>query len=81
MSLDFNSPEMQSQAARFAIDCRKIRLFLANNPGSTPLEIRKATKIRSVDECLLKMVVMGLVRTETIRGGGHTRESWFVVPQ
>lgn len=81
MSHDFNSPESHSQAARFALECRKIRLFLANNPGSTPFEVRKGTKLRTVGECLDKMEVMGIVRSEIKKEGGFSREVWFVVPQ
>lgn len=81
MSYDFNSETERSAAAKFAIECRKIRVWIANNPGSTTIEIRKGTKVADVASHLAKMIVMGLIREETQTEGRFTKEVFFVVPQ
>lgn len=70
-----------SHVKKFAIECRKIRLWLRDNPGATSYEIKKAMGGR-YDLALQKMHNMGIVTNswEARADGGRTVK-WFVVPQ
>lgn len=81
MEDSINSPAQKAAAARFALECRKIRLAIANNPGLTEFELRKKTKISPISSHLEKMELMGLVKQENIKEGGFSSAVWHVVPQ
>lgn len=76
------SPEAKAaKSAHFALECRKIRLFVANHPGVTSSDIKQGTGI-SPRFHLAKMVGMGIVRWEGENyGTPPSRQQWFVVPQ
>jgi hypothetical protein len=76
------SPEAKAaKRAKFALECRKIRLFLAEHPGATSPEIKQATGI-SPRFHLAKMVGMGIVRWDGENfGTPPMRQQWYVVPQ
>jgi len=77
------SPEAKAaKRAKFALECRKVRLFIAEHPGTTDYEIKQATKI-SPDFHLRKMVGMGIVELNQQYDPdthGQSRK-WYVVPQ
>ncbi len=65
----------------FAIRCRKVRLYVANNPGLTSYEITKAAGVNS-EWPLRKMAAMGIVRFSQIEEeDGRRPQRWYVVPQ
>jgi hypothetical protein len=69
------------RSAKLALDCRKVRLFIAAHPGSTSKEIAEGTGIR-YSRPLFKMVVMGLIRfTQERQEDGRRPQRWFVIPQ
>lgn len=72
----------QQLVAKRAIECRKIRLFIAQNPGKTRKEIFEGTGIRPTDSRLFKMVGMGIISfTKELEPDGTCPQRWFVVPQ
>lgn len=63
---------------KFALECRAIRLFIAQNPATTSFAIKEHFK-HSVDRHLLKMLTMGIIKVEDGHGGGTGL--FYVVPQ
>ena len=72
-------PTKEEVAKQRALDCRKIRMFIANNPPHTMDQIMKRTGI--ADETLFwKMEGMGIIE----RNEHHDcrkDSTWRVVPQ
>lgn len=68
----------EAKAAALALDCRKVRLWLAEHPGATSFEIKQATKCR-VDVALAKMLAMKLVKLEVTFEEGGRRRRWYVI--
>ena len=65
-----------------ALECRTIRLYIAQNPGKTRKEIFEGTGIRPTDSRLFKMVGMGIIKfTQEKEADGTCPQRWFVVPQ
>lgn len=67
----------EAQLKKRALECRKIRLWLRDNPGATSREIGEATGVRNSSR-LFKMLGMGIVRSD---GGIGKSQRWYVVPQ
>lgn len=63
---------------RFALQCRAIRLFIAQNPATTTFAIKEHFKY-SPDRHLTKMLGMGIIKHEGGEGGGTGL--FYVVPQ
>jgi hypothetical protein len=71
----------EARKAAFAIECRKVRLWIAKNPGATSQEVKAACGPR-YDMALAKMLPMELVRFERTTGEDRRRITrWFVVPK
>jgi hypothetical protein len=60
--------------SRFAIECRKVRLFIATKPGASSFEIKQSVGFKP-DFHLMKMIGMGIVKSDGPDG------PYFVVPQ
>lgn len=70
-----------ARRAEFAIACRKIRLWIAANPGCTRNQIR-VYHTHKPDFCLGKMLGMQIIRSEKqLDQNGKTVARWYVVPQ
>lgn len=68
--------------AKLAIECRKVRMYVAGNPGQTSREISEGTGVRSAHTRLLRMMLMGIVRQAQEKQEDGTRPTrWYVVPQ
>lgn len=59
---------------KFALECRKVRMFIAAHPGTNSYEIRQDLG-KSPSRHLSKMVGMGIVKVEGLEG------PYYVVPQ
>lgn len=70
----------EKEIAQAAIKCRKVRLFVAANPGLTAYEIFMKTNIRAGDS-LMRMSAMGLVGFTQTQEGDRRPQRWFVIPQ
>lgn len=81
MKSHLNPDQRLAKQAAFAITCRRIRLFLAANGGSTEDSIRLNLKLKSVWKHLEKMEAMGLVKQEQLLEGGKMRDVYYVIPQ
>lgn len=68
--------KVDEQLKKRALDCRKVRLYLAAHPGSTSREIGEGTGVRSSTP-LFKMQGMGIIRVEN----QDSIKRWYVVPQ
>ncbi len=67
--------------AKFACECRTMRLWLAAHPNQTSLEVFKGTGIK-VGYHLMKMRGMGIVNfTQLKELDGRAPQRWFVIPQ
>lgn len=71
--------EVEAKIKRRAIECRKIRMFIAQNPGSTTKQVQQATGVKSSGP-FFKMLGMGIIRLD---GPTNTPSvsRWYVVPQ
>lgn len=70
-----------AKRAKFAILCRKIRLWLNENPGSSGFDVKLKFGKR-YEKALLKMLGMGIVRCEQgLSSNGGITMVWYVVPQ
>ena len=75
-------PLSQAQIAKRAIECRKIRLWLATHPDATCREIFEGTGVINTQSRLLKMLGMGIVVfAMKKKEDGRFRQHWTVVPQ
>jgi hypothetical protein len=70
-----------TRAAQDALNCRRIRLFAAKNPGWTAERIKREIKIKNTARLLEKMEGMGFMRSESELFGNSNRVVWYVVPQ
>jgi hypothetical protein len=70
----------EANRAKFAIECRNIRLWLSSNPGATSFEIKQAVGGRT-DMALSKMLGMEIIKCVHERTDAGRRIEWFVVPQ
>lgn len=68
--------KIDEQLKKRALDCRKVRMFLATHPGSTSREIADGTGVKSSTP-LFKMQGMGIIRVEN----QDSIKRWYVVPQ
>ena len=83
--LDNFNPKREQQEQEFALECRKVRLYVAKNPASTSYEVRKGAGVKT-DNALHHMLNLGLVRFSGGLGVHAEAEAdrlrrWFVVPQ
>ena len=70
----------EAKRAAFAIECRKVRMWIAANPGSTTPVLKAACGGRA-DMCLAKMLNMGIIRVDRERlPTGRWCNRWYVVP-
>ena len=71
----------ESEEAKFAIDCRNMRLWLSQNDGATSFDLFKKWG-KGWDEKMTKMQSMGIVKCELVQkqNGGRTL-AWSVVRQ
>jgi hypothetical protein len=67
-----------AKAKKFALECREVRLFIAQNPATNSFAIKERFK-HSVDRHLSKMLGMGIIKVEDGHGGGTGL--FYVVPQ
>ncbi len=81
MKSNLNPEQKLAKRAAFAITCRRIRLFLAANGGSTEEAIKKNINLKSAWKHLEKMMAMGLVKQEQLLEGGKMRDVYYVIPQ
>lgn len=70
----------EARAAKFALECRAIRMYLVTHPGSTTFEMKADGVKGRRDQALSKMLGMGIVRCEP-GPDGHKAFRWTVVPQ
>jgi hypothetical protein len=72
--------EREKRRAEFSIECRKVRMWIAQNPGKTSYEIKAACGGRH-DMCLAKMLNMKIIKVvrEPRLPRGFTNR-WYVVP-
>jgi hypothetical protein len=64
----------------FCLECKKVRAYVAKNPGQTSFEIRKATGAKN-DAPLHYMLGINLVRfTQEKQEDGRRPHRWYVVP-
>lgn len=72
----------QAEIAERAMNCRRIRMFIADNPGTSTRQISAGTGLRKTDTCLFKMVSMGIIRCDLdTNDQGHRVTKWYVIPQ
>jgi hypothetical protein len=64
----------QAAISRFALECRKVRLIIAQNPGISSFDLRNKSGFKP-DFHVMKMLGMGIIKTEGVDG------PYFVVPQ
>lgn len=75
-----DSEALEKKRAEFALECRKVRLWIAAHPGATSHEIKAACGNR-YDMCLAKLISMRIVRVErTKREPRGFVNKWYVVP-
>ena len=75
-----DSEALEKKRAEFALECRKVRLWIATHPNATSHEIKAACGSR-YDMCLAKLISMRIVRVErTKREPRGFVNKWFVVP-
>lgn len=76
-----DSPLAEARRAKFLVECRAIRLWIASHPGCSALDIKRNNSGR-VDIALAKMLNMKLISCK--RGPdstGKVRFLWYVIPQ
>jgi hypothetical protein len=66
--------DVSQKDIKFAIECRKVRMFIAQNPGTSDFTIKEKTGIKP-SRHLRKMIGMGIIKLE----GGLN--SFVVIPQ
>ncbi len=71
---------IEAKHAKFALECRKIRMFIASHPGTTSYEIKQAVGGR-YDLALSKMLGMGIIKCELEAIDDKRSFKWSVVPQ
>ncbi len=71
---------LEAKHAKFALECRKIRMFIASHPGATSYDIKQSVGGR-YDMALSKMLGMGIVKCELESIDDRRSFKWFVVPQ
>jgi hypothetical protein len=76
-----SADKKEARRKELALRCRKVRLFIAANPGLTSYQISKALGC-GVEHPLRKMCGMKIVTfTQSIEMDGRRPAKWFVVPQ